>query len=178
MATTSTSNDAQELTVRKDEYVAFDALSLRSFIRGRLNESGLLTDQNFEGSNLTAITNIIAYSFHTLMFYLNQTSTETMFTEAQLYENMNRIVKVLNYSPIGNQTSTLTFLASASEALAPGTYTFEIESGEGTRVALVIDGVQCTGVVGDAGCRMRIRRPQGLASPLRRRRLAPCHARR
>ena len=37
-----------------------------------------------------------------------------------------------------------------------GTYTFEIESGEGTRVALVIDGVQCTGVVGDAGCRMRL----------------------
>ena len=123
MATTSTSNDAQELAIRKDEYVAFDALSLRSFIRGRLNESGLLTDQNFEGSNLTAVTNIIAYSFHTLMFYLNQTSTETMFTEAQLYENMNRIVKLINYNPVGAQTPTLSFNLSATNQLGTGTYT-------------------------------------------------------
>ncbi len=37
-----------------------------------------------------------------------------------------------------------------------GTYTFEIQSDEGTRVALIVDGVRCTGVVGDAGCRMRL----------------------
>lgn len=119
----TTATDNTDLNISTNEYVAFDALALRNFITNRLNQSGIFTDQNYEGSNITAINNIIAYSFHTLMYYLNQTSTETMFSEAQLYENMNRIVKVLNYSPIGNQTSTLTFLASASEALAPGTYT-------------------------------------------------------
>lgn len=119
----TTATDNTDLNISSNEYVAFDALALRNFITNRLNESGVFTDQNYEGSNITAINNIIAYSFHTLMYYLNQTSTETMFSEAQLYENINRIVKVLNYSPIGNQTSTLTFLVSASEALAPGTYT-------------------------------------------------------
>jgi DNA-dependent RNA polymerase auxiliary subunit epsilon len=119
----TTATDNTDLNISSNEYVAFDALALRNFITTRLNESGVFTDQNYEGSNITAINNIIAYSFHTLMYYLNQTSTETMFSEAQLYENINRIVKVLNYSPIGNQTSTLTFLASASEALSPGTYT-------------------------------------------------------
>jgi len=119
----TTATDNTDLNITTNEYVAFDALSLRNFITTRLNQSGIFTDQNYEGSNITAINNIIAYSFHTLMYYLNQTSTETMFSEAQLYENMNRIVKVLNYSPIGNQTSTLTFLASASENLAAGTYT-------------------------------------------------------
>ena len=123
MATTSTNNDNLDLNIRKDEYVAFDALSLRSFIRGRLNESGLLTDQNYEGSNLTAVTNIISYSFHTLMYYLNQTSTESMFTESQLYENMNRIVKLINYSPVGAQTSTLSFNLSATANLTANTYT-------------------------------------------------------
>ena len=123
MATTSTNNDNLDLNIRKDEYVAFDALSLRSFIRGRLNESGLLTDQNYEGSNLTAVTNIISYSFHTLMYYLNQTSTESMFTESQLYENMNRIVKLINYSPVGAQTSTLSFNLSATADLTANTYT-------------------------------------------------------
>lgn len=119
----TTATDNTDLNITTNEYVAFDALSLRNFITTRLNQSGVFTDQNYEGSNITAINNIIAYSFHTLMYYLNQTSTETMFSESQLYENMNRIVKVLNYSPIGNQTSTLTFLASASENLAAGTYT-------------------------------------------------------
>lgn len=119
----TTATDNTDLNISSNEYVAFDALALRNFITNRLNESGVFTDQNYEGSNITAINNIIAYSFHTLMYYLNQTSTETMFSEAQLYENINRIVKVLNYSPIGNQTSTLTFLVSASDALAPGTYT-------------------------------------------------------
>jgi hypothetical protein len=46
-----------------------------------------------------------------------------MFSEAQLYENMNRIVSVLNYSPVGNQTSTLSFTVSATSDLGIGTYT-------------------------------------------------------
>jgi hypothetical protein len=45
-----------------------------------------------------------------------------MFTEAELYENMNRIVKLIDYSPIGAQTSTLNFNCSAT-ALPQGWYT-------------------------------------------------------
>jgi len=119
----NTSSDNTNLNIATNEYVAFDALSLKNFITTRLNESGLFTDQNFEGSNITAINNIIAYSFHTLMYYMNQTSTETMFSESQLYENMNRIVSIVNYSPIGNQTSTLSFTVSATTNLGIGTYT-------------------------------------------------------
>lgn len=119
----NTASDNTNLNIATNEYVAFDALSLKNFITTRLNESGLFTDQNFEGSNITAINNIIAYSFHTLMYYMNQTSTETMFSEAQLYENMNRIVSLVNYSPVGNQTSTLSFTVSATSDLSIGTYT-------------------------------------------------------
>jgi hypothetical protein len=46
-----------------------------------------------------------------------------MFSEAQLYENMNRIVKLISYSPVGAQTSTLAFSVSATAGLAVGTYT-------------------------------------------------------
>jgi len=119
----TTSTDSENLNIKKDEYAAFDALALRDFINARLNQSGLFTDQNFEGSNITAINNIIAYSFHTLLYYLNQTATESMFSEAQLYENMNRIVKLISYSPVGSQTSTLSFTTSATSNLAVGTYT-------------------------------------------------------
>jgi len=115
--------DASALNVQYNEYVAFDATSIRDFIRTRLTQSGLFTDQYLEGSNLTAITNIVAYSFHTLMFYLNKTSTESMFSEAQIYENINRIVKLINYSPIGAQSSTVTFTCSSTQDLNVGAYT-------------------------------------------------------
>ncbi len=86
MSTTNTDNT--DLNVQPNEYVAFDAVSLREFIRNKLSESGLFTDQYLEGSNLTAITNIVAYSFHTLMFYLNKTSSESTFSESQIYDNL------------------------------------------------------------------------------------------
>lgn len=106
----------------KGGYIAFDALSLRELIINRLNEQKIFTDQNFLGSNLACIIDIIAYSYHTLIYYLNKTATESMFTEAQLYENINRIVKLIDYSPIGFQTSTLSFNCSADN-LSQGLYT-------------------------------------------------------
>lgn len=108
--------------IPKGGYVAFDALSLRQLIIDRLNEQNVFTDQNFIGSNLASIIDIIAYSYHTLIYYLNKTSTESMFTESQLYENMNRIVKLIDYNPIGFQTSTLSFQCSAI-TFEPGLYT-------------------------------------------------------
>lgn len=113
--------DSNPYSIPKDGYVAFDAMSLRQLIVSRLNDQKVFTDQNFIGSNLASVIDIIAYSFHTLIFYLNKTSTETMFTESQLYENMNRIVKLLDYNPTGYQTSTLSFNASASN-LNQGVY--------------------------------------------------------
>ena len=93
------------LNTNTKDYVAFEALSLRTFINNRLTETGVFTDQNYAGSNISSIVDIIAYSYNTLMFYLNQTSSETMFTEASLYENMSRIVKLIGYNPVGIQTA-------------------------------------------------------------------------
>jgi len=113
---------SDNFNIPKDQYVSFDAYSLKEHIKNRLNEDGVFTDQNYEGSNISSIIDIIAYTFNTLMFYLNKTSTESMFTDAQIYENMNRIVKSLDYKPIGNQTSTLSFNAIASQSLGTGLY--------------------------------------------------------
>lgn len=112
MATTTTSN-TEQYTIQKGGYVAFDAMSLRQLIIDRINEQKVFTDQNFLGSNLASVIDIIAYSYNTLIYYLNKTSSESMFSEAQLYENINRIVKLIDYSPIGFQTSTLSFGCSA-----------------------------------------------------------------
>jgi hypothetical protein len=115
-------NNIQEFPIQKDSYVAFDAMSLRQLIVDRINEQKVFTDQNFLGSNLASVIDIVAYSYNTLIYYLNKTSSESMFSEAQLYENINRIVKLIDYSPIGFQTSTLSFNCSA-ERLPQGLFT-------------------------------------------------------
>ena len=117
---------ANELTynfpLKSDAYAAFDAISLRNLIIQRLNDQGIITDQNYIGSNLASIIDIVSYSFNTLIYYLNKTSNESMFTEAQLYENINRIVKLLDYKPVGYQTSTLSFNCTTS-SFDRGVYT-------------------------------------------------------
>lgn len=91
----------------KNSYVAFDGTSLRDIIIDRLNRGQVFTDQNYQGSNLSAIIDIISYTFSNLLFYLNKTSSESMFSESQIYENMNRIVKLINYKPVGPQGQTV-----------------------------------------------------------------------
>ena len=78
-----------EFNLPAGSYTAFDAVSLRELIVNRLSEKGVFTDQIFVGSNLSSLIDVMAYSYHVLMFYLNRTSSETMFTEAQIYENIN-----------------------------------------------------------------------------------------
>lgn len=112
-----------EFPLSRDSYLAFDALTIKQHIQNALNKGGVFTDQNYEGSYITTVIDIISYTFHVLMFYLNNTSTESMFSEAQIYENMNRIVKMLDYKPQGIQTSILPFKLQAEASLNTGSYT-------------------------------------------------------
>lgn len=111
------------IETNKNSYIAFDPISLRDTIVSRLNQGQVFTDQNYQGSNLAALIDVISYSFSTLLFYLNKTSSESMFSEAQIYENMNRIVKLLNYKPVGRLTQNVSFDISINSSLPSGNYT-------------------------------------------------------
>lgn len=112
-----------DFTLPTDAYASFDAVSLKALIKQRLNDKSFFTDQNFEGSNLSSVIDIISYSYHVLLFYLNQTSSESIFSEAELYENMNRIVKLIDYKPVGAQTSLLPIAVTGNASLTPNSYT-------------------------------------------------------
>ena len=133
-------------------YAAFDATSMRDLIVQKLTDQNIFTDQIFEGSNISSMIDIIAYSYHVLLFYLNRTSNESIFSESQIYENMNRLVKLLNYKPIGYQTSTLTFSAKAKASLGTGFYTiprYSFVEMEGTKYSFLTD-VSFSKATGDA----------------------------
>lgn len=111
--------------ITKGGYLQFDATTIEQYIKDVLNNpnnGSKFTDQNFEGSYFSSIIEVISYTFNVLMFYLNQTSTESTFTDAQLFENMNRIVKMMGYNPVGYQSSLLAYSASATGLEANSTY--------------------------------------------------------
>ena len=125
MPTEDTTNKFLDFNLPQDAYVAFDAVSLKEYIVDRLNENEKFTDQKFDGSNLAAVIDIIAYSYHVLLFYLNNTASESNFDQATLYENMNKIVKLIGYKPTGKQTSIVPIEATASSSLAAANYTIK-----------------------------------------------------
>ena len=45
-----------------NSYVAFDGTSIRDIIINRLNQGQVFTDQNYQGSNLSALIDIIRHS--------------------------------------------------------------------------------------------------------------------
>ena len=116
-------NEFLDFELPQNAYVAFDAVSLKEYIVNRLNENEKFTDQNFDGSNLAAIIDIIAYSYHVLLFYLNNTAAEANFDQATLYENMNKIVKLIGYKPAGKQTSIVPINTVAAATMPTGNYT-------------------------------------------------------
>lgn len=109
--------------LNKNSYLAFDATSLRDLLIDRLNRGKVFTDQNYQGSNLSSLLDVVGFTFSTLMYYLNKTSSESMFSESQIYENMNRIVKILNYNPIGRLGQTVPYKFTVSNLLSAGNYT-------------------------------------------------------
>tara|TARA_R100001163_G_scaffold60340_1_gene49563 strand:+ start:1890 stop:3725 length:1836 start_codon:yes stop_codon:yes gene_type:complete len=136
MAKSNKDNEFLEFNLPQNAYVAFDAVSLKDYIINRLNTNEKFTDQNYDGSNLAAVIDIIAYSYHVLLFYLNQTASEVNFNQASIYENMNKIVKLIGYKPSGKQTSIVPINAVGSADMAIGSYTIRKNS------YFLADGIQ------------------------------------
>jgi hypothetical protein len=142
MATSDKNNDFLDFNLPQNAYVAFDAVSLKDYIVNRLNTNEKFTDQNYDGSNLAAVIDIIAYSYHVLLFYLNNTASEVNFDQASIYENMNKIVKLIGYKPAGKQTSIVPINAVGSGDMGIGNYTIRKNSyflGDGVQYNFIDD---------------------------------------
>jgi len=112
-----------DFNLPQNAYATFDATTLKQLIIERLNESSVFRDQNYEGSNLNSFIDIVAVMYNVLLFYLNTTASETTFTTATLYENINKLVANIGYKPTGKQTSLTTLTLSGASGLPRGAYT-------------------------------------------------------
>jgi len=104
-------------------YLVFDSLGMKAALKQRLTDGRIFSDQIYEGSNLSQIIDVLAFTFNGLIYYANRTSTESTYSDTQLYENINRVTKLIGYNPIGQQTSVLSFTCSALAAMPQNIYT-------------------------------------------------------
>lgn len=112
-----------DTTPTAQTYSIFEAASIKQFIIEQLNAGKIFTDQNYLGSNLNAFIDIIATMLQQIQFHYNTTATESTFATASLYENMNKLTSLLNYKPMGYQTSLLPVeINSAFDTATSGTY--------------------------------------------------------
>lgn len=105
-----------------NSYLAIDGISIDEQFKRNLNESSVFTDQNFAGSNLSIINKQFSYVFSLLLYNLNQNIHGGLYSETEIYENMNRILKFMSYKPIGYQTAFTPVDVIAGTTLAEGTY--------------------------------------------------------
>lgn len=97
----------------KTEYLKYDAQSIVEYLRKKLIDSGVYTDQVYPASDIKLLLDIFGWTFEVLQYILNNNAADVMFTDSELYENMNRLTKLLSYSPKAYRTSTCEFSINA-----------------------------------------------------------------
>lgn len=83
------------------DFLRFNAYSIKDLINRKLSEDSNFTDQIYSGSNLAVLIDIFSYMAQLLLYSLNNAAAESMFSDTQLYENMNRLCNFIGYNPKG-----------------------------------------------------------------------------
>ena len=91
------------------QYLRFSAYSIKELITRKLSEDSKFTDQVYEGSNLAVLIDLVSYMYQCLMYQLNSAAAESMWSDTQIYENINRLCKFIGYNPKGFSPSTASF---------------------------------------------------------------------
>ena len=91
------------------DFLRFSAYSMKNLITRKLSEDSKFTDQIYEGSNIAILIDLVAYMYQCLIYQLNNAAAESMFSDTQIYENINRLVKMIGYNPRGCQPSVAQF---------------------------------------------------------------------
>lgn len=94
------------------QYLRFSAYSIKELITRKLSEDSKFTDQVYEGSNLAILIDLVSYMYQCLLYQLNTAAAESMWSDTQIYENINRLCKFIGYNPRGFSPSTVAFTAS------------------------------------------------------------------
>lgn len=100
---------------KNTDFLKFNAYSIKDLLIRKLSQTTKFSDQIYEGSNISLLINLVSYMYQCLTFLLNQNSSESMFSDTQIYENINRLVNLIGYQPKGCSPASFNVVISSNE---------------------------------------------------------------
>ena len=94
---------------KNTDFLKFNAYQIKDLIIRKLSDNSKFSDQIYEGSNLAILIDLVSYMYQCLMYNLNNSASESMFADTQIYENINRLCKFIGYSPHGIKPAMANF---------------------------------------------------------------------
>ena len=114
--------------------------SLKEYLKGQT----ILKDYDFEGSNLSILVDLLAYSAHTLAFNANMVASEMFLDTAQIRKNVVSRAKELGYTPSSRTAAKATFDLTVNNPLVSGSTPTNLTISRGHEFTTVFDGTSYT----------------------------------
>ncbi len=112
--------------------------SLKEYLKGQ----DTLKDYDFEGSNVSILLDLLAYSAHTSAFNANMVASEMFLDTAQIRKNVVSRAKELGYTPASRTAAKATFDLTVTSPQVSGSTPSSLTINRGHKFSTVYDGTQ------------------------------------
>ena len=113
------------------------ASNLKEYLKGQ----STLKDYNFEGSNISLLIDLLAYSSHVSAFNANMVASELFLDTAQIRKNVVSRAKEIGYVPTSATASMASIDLQVNNPLVGGTIPTSLTLNRGHKFKTVFDGV-------------------------------------
>jgi hypothetical protein len=114
--------------------------SLKEYLKGQ----DTLKDYNFEGSNISILTDLLAYAAHTAAFNANMVASEMFLDTAQIRKNVVSRAKELGYTPSSRTAAKATFDLTVISPQVSGSTPSNLTINRGHEFTTIYDGTSYT----------------------------------
>ena len=113
------------------------AKNLKNYLKGQ----STLKDYDFEGSNISILIDLLAYSSHVSAFNANMVASELFLDTAQIRKNVVSRAKEIGYTPTSATASTATIDLQINNPLIGGNTPTSLTINRGHKFKTVFDGI-------------------------------------
>ena len=114
--------------------------SLKEYLKGQ----DTLKDYNFEGSNMSLLVDILAYTAHTSAFNANMVASEMFLDTAQIRKNVVSRAKELGYTPASRTAAKASFDLTVTSPKVGGVTPSSLTISRGHEFRTIYDGTPYT----------------------------------
>ena len=97
-------------------YLDIDFNTLVSKIKDELQSNATFADYDYEGSNISILIELMAYIGELNTYYLNKIAKNVYIDTADIYENVNKLGKLMGYESKGYRSSVATLSVTVTGA--------------------------------------------------------------